>query len=129
MTAETLFYHLRELGVVMALGDGCRTLELDAPRGVLTAELTELMREHRDDLIELVYVEAELAAIEWFDGRPTLSLVPVAVPATSHVFSPAQALERARAVTDDRAFKSEPEDAGVWQPPDDFLERMEATFT
>ena len=128
MTAETLFYHLRELGVVMALGDGCRTLELEAPRGVLTAELTELMREHRDDLIELVYAEEERAAIEWFDGRPSLSLVPVEAPVTSHVFSPAQALERARAVTDDRAFKSESDSAATWQPPADFLERMEATF-
>ncbi len=128
MTAETLFYHLRELGVVMALGDGCRTLELEAPRGVLTAELTELMREHRDDLIELVYVEEERAAIEWFDGRPSFSLVPVEAPVTSHVFSPAQALERARAVDDDRAFKSESDSAATWQPPADFLERMEATF-
>jgi len=128
MTAETLFYHLRELGVVMALGDGCRTLELEAPRGLLTAELTELMREHRDDLIELVYAAEERAAIVWFDGRPSLSLVPVAVPATSHVCSPAQALERARAATDSRAFKSEFDSAAPWQPPADFLERMEATF-
>ncbi len=129
MTAEILLYHLRELGVALALGDGCRTLELEAARGVLTAELTELLREHRDDLIELLYMEEERAAIEWFDGRPTLSLVPVEAPATSHVFSPAQALERARAVTDDRAFKSEPEDAATWQPPGDFLERMEVAFT
>ncbi len=128
MNPEILLYHLRELGVVMALGDGCRTLELDAPKGVLTAELTELMREHRDDLIELVYMEAERAAIEWFDGRPTLSLVPVEAPATSHVFSPAQALERARAVDEDRAFKPSPESAATWNPPADFLERVEAIF-
>ena len=128
MTADVLLYHLRELGVRLALGAGCRTLELEAPRGVLTPELTELLREHRDDLIELLYMEEERAAIEWFDGRPTLSLVPVEAPVTSHVFSPAQALERARAVDDDRAFKSEPEDAATWQPPADFLERMEATF-
>jgi hypothetical protein len=128
MTAEILLYHLRELGVALALGDGCRTLELEAPKGILTAELTELLREHRDDLIELIYVEEERAAIEWFDGRPTLSLVPVAVPVTSHVFSPAQALERARAVSDDRAFKQEPEDAATWQPPADFIERGKALF-
>jgi len=128
MTAEILLYHLRELGVALALGDGCRTLELEAPKGVLTAELTELLRERRDDLIELVYVEEERAAIEWFDGRPTLSLVPVEAPATSHVFSPKQALERARAVDEDRAFKPSPESAATWNPPADFLERMEATF-
>jgi hypothetical protein len=129
MTAEILLFHLRALGVALALGDGCRTLELEAPRGVLTAELTELMREHRDGLIELVYAAEERAAIEWFDGRPMLSLVPVEAPTTSHVFSPAQALERARAVSDDRAFKQEPEEVATWQPPDDFLERMEVTFT
>jgi hypothetical protein len=128
VTAEILLYHLRELGVAMALGDGCRTLELEAPRGVLTAELTELLREHRGDLIELVYAEEERAAIEWFDGRPTLPLVPVEAPVTSHVFSPAQALERARAVTDDRAFKSESNGAATWQAPADFLERMGETF-
>jgi hypothetical protein len=128
MTAETLFYHLRELGVCVALGDGCRTLELEAPRGLLTAELTELLREHRDDLIELVYAAEERAAIEWFDGRLSLSLVPVAVPAPSHVFSPAQALERARSVTDDRAFKSEFDSAATWQPPADFRERGKDLF-
>jgi methylase of polypeptide subunit release factors len=128
MTAEILLYHLRELGVVVALGEGCRTLELEAPKGVLTAELTELLRERRDDLIELIYVEEERAAIQEIDGRPTRSLVPVEAPVTSHVFSPAQALERARAVSDDRAFKQEPEEVATWQPPDVFLERMEATF-
>ncbi len=114
--------------MVAALGDGCRTLELEAPKGVLTAELTELLRERRDDLIELLYMEEERAAIEWFDGRPSLSLVPVEAPVTSHVFSPAQALERARAVDEDRAFKPAPESAATWQPPADFIERGKALF-
>jgi len=129
MTAETLFHHLRELGVVLALGAGCRTLELEAPKGVLTDELTALLREHRDELIELVYIEAERAAIEWFDGRPSLALVKADLPDTpSTVFSPAEALKRARAVDDDRAFRSERGNEATWNPPADFLERMEAAF-
>jgi len=127
MTAETLLYHLQELGVSVALGDGCRTLELEAPRGLLTAELTELLREYRDDLIELFYVAEERAAIQEIDGRPMLSLVPVKAPVISHVFSPAQALERARAVTDDAAF-TRPEEAPAWRPPDDFIARGKDLF-
>jgi len=130
MTAEILLYHLRELGVAVALGEGCRTLELEAPKGVLTPVLTELLREHRDELIEAVYVEEERAAIQEIDGRPTLSLVLQPAPASSavsSVFSPHQALERARAVQADSAF-TRPKEAATWQPPDDFLERMEATF-
>ena len=128
MTADVLLYHLRELSVAVALGDGAQTLELEAPRGVLTPELTELLREHRDELIELLYVEEERAAIQEIDGRPTLSLVPVAAPASSTVFSPKQALERARAVADDQAFRRPVEHGSTWQPPADFEERTEATF-
>lgn len=36
---------------------------MDAPRGTLTPELTELLREHKADLIELVYEREEAAAI------------------------------------------------------------------
>ncbi len=130
LTAEILYYHLRELGVCLALGDGCRTLELEAPQGVLTPELTDLLREHRDELLELLYVEEERAAIQEIDGRPTPSLVlqPAPAPsAVSSVFSPRQALDRARAVDADSAFTRAKETA-TWQPPDDFLERAEALF-
>jgi hypothetical protein len=52
-----------------------------------------------------------------------------AAPAASSVFSPKQALERARAVQDDAAFARPKEEAAGWQPPADMRERMEAMFT
>lgn len=63
MTADVLLYHLAELGVSVSLGASSSELSLDAPRGTLTPELTELLREHKADLIELVYEREEAAAI------------------------------------------------------------------
>ncbi len=62
MTPETLLYHCDEIGVVLALGASSE-LSVDAPRGTLTPELTELLREHKSDLIELVYEREEAVAI------------------------------------------------------------------
>jgi hypothetical protein len=67
MSAEILLQHLQTCGVVVALGDDARSLVVDAPAGVLTLELTELMREHKSELVELVYVCEESDAIAW-DG-------------------------------------------------------------
>lgn len=64
MNPEILLYHLRELGISVLLADNGRSLDLEAPKGVLTSELTELIREHKDDLMEMVYAEAEREAIE-----------------------------------------------------------------
>lgn len=64
MTADVLLYHLAELGVSVSLGKSSAELSLDAPRGVLTPELTDLLREHKADLVELVYEREEAAAIE-----------------------------------------------------------------
>lgn len=65
MNAETLFYHLRELGVTVALSPDVLGLILDAPTGVMTRELTDLLREHKPELVELAYVECEREAIQW----------------------------------------------------------------
>jgi hypothetical protein len=64
MTPEVLLYHLAELGVSVSLGASSAELSLDAPRGTLTPELAELLREHKAELIELVYEREEAAAIE-----------------------------------------------------------------
>ncbi len=64
MTPEILFYHLAELGVSVSLGASSSELSIDGPRGRLTPELTELLREHKADLIELVYEREERLAIE-----------------------------------------------------------------
>jgi hypothetical protein len=64
MTADVLLYHLAELGVFVSLGASSSELSLDAPRGTLTPELTELLHEHKSDLIELVYEREERIAIE-----------------------------------------------------------------
>lgn len=83
MTPETLLYHLAELGVSVSLGTSSSELSMDAPRGTLTPELTELLREHKADLIELVYEREEAAAIEEEDklsniGRAFLEAQDVA---------------------------------------------------
>ncbi len=64
MTAEVLLYHLAELGVSVSLGASSSELSMDAQRGMLTPELTELLREHKSDLIELIYAREEAQAIE-----------------------------------------------------------------
>jgi hypothetical protein len=64
MTADVLLYHLAELGVSVSLGASSSELSVDAPRGTLTPELTELLREHKSELIALVYEREEAQAIE-----------------------------------------------------------------
>ncbi len=79
MNAEILLYHLMQLGVVFQLSVDARGLEIDAPPGVLTPELTELLRKFKGDLVDLVYSyeEAEAIAIEGCEGeakRPATSI-------------------------------------------------------
>lgn len=64
MTPDILLNHLRELGVVVKLGENARSLELDACDGVLTVDLIELVKSFKDDLVEMVYLEEEQAAIQ-----------------------------------------------------------------
>jgi hypothetical protein len=64
MTPEVLLYHLAELGVSVSLGASSSELSVDAPKKTLTPELTELLREHKSELIELVYEREEAQAIE-----------------------------------------------------------------
>jgi hypothetical protein len=64
MTPEILFYHLAEIGINVSLGTPSTELLIDAPKNIITPELTELLREHKGDLIELVYEREERIAIE-----------------------------------------------------------------
>ncbi|MGI8656846.1 MAG: hypothetical protein ACR2LC_16700 [Pyrinomonadaceae bacterium] len=64
MNAPEFLHHLAQIGVCVSLGASSSELSIDAPRGTLTPELTELLREHKADLIELVYEREEAAAIE-----------------------------------------------------------------
>jgi hypothetical protein len=64
MMPEVLLHHLAEIGCAVSLGASSSELSMDAPRGLLTPELTELLREHKADLIELVYEREEAVAIE-----------------------------------------------------------------
>jgi hypothetical protein len=64
MTADVLLYHLAELGVFVSLGTPSTELLIDAPKNIITPELTELLREHKSDLIQLVYEREERFAIE-----------------------------------------------------------------
>ncbi len=65
MNADVLLYHLSQLGVVVDLSPDLVSLVLDAPAGVMTRELTDLLREHKDELVDLVYEAKEREAIEW----------------------------------------------------------------
>jgi hypothetical protein len=63
--ADALSYHLKELGVMVQLTADARNLELDAPEGMLTPELVGLVREHKSDLVESLYLLDEAEAIAW----------------------------------------------------------------
>jgi hypothetical protein len=63
MNASELLNHLAQKGVALSLGKSSAELSVDAPKGALTPELTELLREHKAELIELVYEREEAAAI------------------------------------------------------------------
>ena len=65
MTAEVLLYHLWEMGATVRLSDDPCSLDIEAPEGVLAPELIELLREHKADIVELIYSYEERAAIEW----------------------------------------------------------------
>jgi hypothetical protein len=64
MTSDVILQHLYELGVEISLSLDARSLELDARADVLTDELLELVREHKDELVQLVYEEQERLAIQ-----------------------------------------------------------------
>jgi hypothetical protein len=65
MNAEIALYHLWELGVKVCLSDDLRGLELDAPAGVLTPELLELLAPVKPELVDLLYAQIEAEAIAW----------------------------------------------------------------
>jgi hypothetical protein len=73
MTAALLLYHLCELGVTLSLSADLSVLEWDAPAGMVSPELLELLREHKAELIDLLFSEVERAAIEW-EGQPTFNI-------------------------------------------------------
>ncbi len=64
MNAPELLKHLAQKSMIFSLGASSSELSVDAPRGTLTPELTELLREQKSDLIELVYAREEAQAIE-----------------------------------------------------------------
>jgi hypothetical protein len=65
MNAEILLKHLYELGVKISLTPDVHSLDLDAPNGILTLELLELLREHKDELVQFVFEIEEGEAIQW----------------------------------------------------------------
>lgn len=73
MNAALLLYHLRELGVTLSLSADLTALEWDAPAGMVSPELLDLLREHKAELIDLLFADLEREAIEW-EGQPTLNV-------------------------------------------------------
>ena len=70
MSPAVLLYHLAELGARVALTPDLQSLEVYAPRGTLTPEMLELLREHKGELCDLLFEMAERDAIEW-EGQPS----------------------------------------------------------
>ncbi len=67
MTPTILLGALRSRGVLLTVkGD---TLTLDAPKGVLTDELHQDIRQHKAALLDLLEAWEERAAIAEYDGR------------------------------------------------------------
>jgi hypothetical protein len=73
MSADAVFYHMKELGITPKLTADARNLELDAPPGVLTPEIVDLIREHKSDLVEMIYLLDEAEAIEWEGCAKTIT--------------------------------------------------------
>ncbi len=65
--AVELLERLRALGVVLSI-DGDGRLAYDAPADVLGDDLLAEMRAHRDELLGLVELIEERAAIREYDG-------------------------------------------------------------
>lgn len=67
MTALDLFQQLRALGVVLTPSpDG--TVRYRAPQGVLTPALLDALRQHKQELLDLVEAFEERAAIAEYCG-------------------------------------------------------------
>lgn len=73
MSADAVFYHMKELGITPKLTADARNLSLDAPEGVLTPEIVDLIREHKSDLVEMIYLLDEAEAIEWEGCAKTIT--------------------------------------------------------
>jgi hypothetical protein len=70
MTARTVLRHLHALGVVLTPFPD-ETLRYKAPKGAMTPELLDAMRQHKEELYGLVEVFEERAAIaEYCGGLP-----------------------------------------------------------
>lgn len=78
MNAEILLRHLYDLGATVGLMPDARALDIEAPKSVLTPELIELLREHKAELVQMVFEEAEREALQW-EGA---SVIPQGVKLT-----------------------------------------------
>lgn len=74
MNAALLLYHLRELGVALTLTPDLTGLTWEASAGMVSAELLDLLREHKSELIELLFDAEERAAIQEIDGTLTFNV-------------------------------------------------------
>jgi hypothetical protein len=73
MTPVDLLQELRTLGVILTLSRD-RRMHYKAPQGVITAELFDAMRTHRETLIELIEHREERPTVEAQDPQPGADL-------------------------------------------------------
>ena len=73
MDARSILGECDRRGVALYIGEASDGLAYDAPAGALAPELREALREHKAELIALLYDLEERAAIEgcpeWMDAR------------------------------------------------------------
>jgi hypothetical protein len=76
MTPVDLLQELLTLGVTLTLSSD-RRMHYKAPQGVITKELFEAMRTHRETLIDLIEHREARATVEPQDSQPAADISPV----------------------------------------------------
>ncbi|MDQ3258511.1 MAG: hypothetical protein M3R15_32285 [Acidobacteriota bacterium] len=61
---EAIYYYLLQLGASVPLSSDLRELEIECAPEILTHELVDLIREHKDGLVDLAFSLIEREAIE-----------------------------------------------------------------
>lgn len=85
--AEQIIAECERLGVVLSVGESSKSLAFDAPAGVMTQSLCESIREHKPELIQILFEREERAGLmeveEWVDA--SLLARAMSNPATLHL--------------------------------------------
>ena len=152
MIAPSLYADLRSRGVRLSIAETPEppepmkplSLRVEAPTGALTEPLLAAIRRHKPELLQFVFELEERAAIlEYWQDNPREVAEELARSCVhgGHASPDGElwlrdlAAHHPAAAAALKPFDAEAAtipcagDGGQWQPPADFLERMEVTFT